>query len=71
MEVSFSKLTEWDATEMDEAKSRELAEWIQQGAISKVRESQDVPESRLMSLRWITTSHLMSIHKAGRRKPES
>ena len=49
-EVSYSKLTEEEATEMDEAKSRELAEWIQEGATSKVRES-----SRLMSMRWVPT----------------
>ena len=34
---------------MDEATRRELAKWIQEGAISKVRESQEVPESRLIS----------------------
>ena len=28
VEVSYSKLTEEEATEMDEANSRELAEWI-------------------------------------------
>ena len=42
VEVSYSKLTDEQATEMDDAKSRELAEWIQDAAISKVRESQQV-----------------------------
>ena len=32
-----------------------LAEWIQDGAISKVRDNQQVPESRLMSMRWVST----------------
>ena len=40
---------------MDEAKSRELARWIQEEAISKFRESQEMLESRLMSMRWVQT----------------
>ena len=40
---------------MNEARKRELAEWIQEGAISKVREKQEVPESRLVCMRWVLT----------------
>ena len=35
VEVSDSKLTEEEATEIDEATSGELAEWIQEESISK------------------------------------
>ena len=40
---------------MDEAKSRVLSRWIQEEAISKFRESQEMLESRLMSMRWVQT----------------
>ena len=40
---------------MDEPKCRELAKWIQEEAISKIRGGQEVPESRLMSMRWVLT----------------
>ena len=55
VEVSYSKLTEEEATPMDEAKNRELAELVQEEATPKVRESQEVPESRLMFMRWVLT----------------
>ena len=55
VKLSCSKKTEEEATEMDETRSRALAEWIQEEAISKVRECQEVPESRLMSMRWVLT----------------
>ena len=42
------RLTEEEATDMDEAKSRELTQWIQEGAISKAHEW-----SRPMSMRWV------------------
>ena len=40
--TSHSKMTKEEAAELDEAKSRELAEWIQE-AISQIREGQEVP----------------------------
>ena len=52
---------------MDEAESRELAEWIQEGFTSKVGECQEVPESRLMFMRWALT---WKPSDAARRKPE-
>ena len=57
---------------MDEAKSRELVEWIQEEAISKFRERHEVPESRLMSMRWVLTWKLSDEHPQGRKaKAES
>ena len=53
-ETSYFKMTEEEAAETDEAKSRELAEWIQEEEISKIREGQELPESRLMSFRWVS-----------------
>ena len=47
-------MTKEEAAELDEAKSREMAEWIQE-AISQIREGQEVPDSRLMSKRWVLT----------------
>ena len=41
---------------MDEAKIRALSSWIQEEAISKFRESQEMLESRLMSMHWVHTS---------------
>ena len=48
VEVSCPRLTEQEVSEMDEAKSRELTEWIQDEAIRGVRGDQKIPESRLM-----------------------
>ena len=67
VEFSYSKLTEEEATEMDDAKSRELDEWIQEEAISKVRERQEVPGSRLMSMRWVLTWKPSDEHPQGRK----
>ena len=67
VEVSLSKLTEGEATEMDKAKSRVLAEWIQEEEISKVRERQDVPESRLMSMHWVPTWKPSDEHTQSRK----
>ena len=50
VEVARSKQTEQEAIGMDEAKSRELTELIQEEAIRKVGEDQEIPESRLMSM---------------------
>ena len=44
-----------------------LAEWIQEGAISKVRERQEDPESRLMSMRWVLTWKPSDKHPHGRK----
>ena len=38
---------------MDEAKSCALSRWCQEEAISKFGESQEMLESRLMSMRWV------------------
>ena len=50
---------------MDEAKSHELAEWIQEEGISKVREGQEVPETILMSMRWVLTWKPSDEHPQG------
>ena len=55
-----------NTTDMDEAKSRELAEWIQEGAISQVRESQEIPESKLVSMHWVLTWKSSDEHPQGR-----
>ena len=56
------------AAEMDDAKSRDLAAWMQE----KIGEGQEVPESRIMSMRWVLTWKPpdMSTHKAEKRRPE-
>ena len=66
VEVSNSKLTEEEATEIDEAKSREFAEWTRKNRFPKVLESQEVPESRLMSMRWVLTWKPSDEHPQGR-----
>ena len=54
-EVSYPKLTGEEATEMDEANKSGTRRVGPDGAVSKVCESQEVPESRLMSMRWMLT----------------
>ena len=39
----------------DETKSRYLAEWIQEAAIRKACEDQEMPESRRTPMRWALT----------------
>ena len=58
-------MTEEEAAEMDEAKSHELAEWIQEEGVSKVREGQEVPQTILMSMRWVLTWKPSGEHPPG------
>ena len=51
---------------MYEAES-EFVEWIEEGAMSKVRESQEVPEPRLMSMRWVLTWKPSDEHPQSRK----
>ena len=67
VETSYSKMTEAEATKMDEEHSRELAEWIQEETISQIREGQEVPESRLTSVRWVLTCKPDHEHPPGRK----
>ena len=58
--------------DVDEAKSREVAEWIQEEALHKVREDRGSPDSRLMSMRLVLTWKPPDAHPKGRtRKPEA
>ena len=66
-ETSYFKMTEEEAAETDEAKSRELAEWIQEEEISQIREGQELPESRLLSLRWVLPWKPSDEHPQGRK----
>ena len=50
VEVSYSELLEEEDTEMVEAKVREIAMWIQAESVAKVREGQEVPNARLVSM---------------------
>ena len=52
---------------MDEASNRDFVEWIQERAMSKVRESQKVPESRLASIRWVFTWKASDEHPQGKK----
>ena len=52
---------------MHEANSRDVAEWIQEEAISQIREGQEVPESRLTSKRWVLTWRPSDEHLKGRQ----
>ena len=51
VEVSNLRLTEQEAIEMNEAKRRSLTEWIQEEAMRKVREDQEMQQTRAMSVR--------------------
>ena len=65
--TSHPKMTEEKAAEMDETKGRKLAEWIQEEAISKIREGQEVPESRRMSMLRVLTWKPSDEHPKGRK----
>ena len=40
---------------MDEAKAKELNEWIVEQVVAKVKESEKVPAERLLNMRWVLT----------------
>ncbi len=52
---------------MDEAKGRELAEWVQGKAIRVVTEGTDAPKERIMSMRWVLSWKPSAEEPSGRK----
>eukprot|EP00974_Lingulodinium_polyedra_P066611 6448136-Lingulodinium_polyedra.AAC.1 len=49
-EVSERRLTDIELAEFDEAKARELGEWLQEAALERLNQGEEVPPDRCLKM---------------------